>query len=179
MLNPRHVLIIGGTGMLAGVSHYLATEGFSVFVVGRTSSKLNRLAEVCPPNTIYPIQADYNTEEIFTKTIDAIKTRGPFSLIISWTPNYLALERICELNEQADAFRLIHVKGSRRYFEDEDIRIQLNCHYEKVFLGFVMEGETSRWLTHEEIADGVIQQILTTTDDRIIGQLHPYSQRPS
>lgn len=179
MLNPKHVLIIGGTGMLASVSRYLATEGHSVSVVGRTSSKINCLVKDCPPTTIFPIQADYNTDEIFTKVEDAIKDRGPFSLIISWTPNYLALERVCELNEQADAFRLIHVKGSRRYFEDEEIRIPLNCHYEKVFLGFVMEGETSRWLTHEEIADGVIQQILTTTKDRIIGQLHPYSQRPS
>lgn len=110
---------------------------------------------------------------------DAIKARGPFSLIISWTPNYEALERICELNEQANTFRLIQVKGSRRYFEDEEIRIPLNCQYEKVFLGFVMEAGNSRWLMHEEIANGVIQQFLAPIEERIVGQIHPYNNRPA
>lgn len=179
MLNPRHALIIGGTGMLAGVSSFLATEEFSVSVVGRTSSKLNRLLKDNPPNTIFPIQADYNADEIFTKVKDAINTRGPFSLIISWTPNYEALERICELNERANTFRLIHVKGSRRYFEDKEIRIPLICQYEKVFLGFVMEARNSRWLTHQEIANGVIQQFLAPIEEQIVGQIHPYNERPS
>ncbi|MDW0112008.1 Rossmann-fold NAD(P)-binding domain-containing protein [Sporosarcina saromensis] len=178
-MSQQHVLVIGGTGMLAGVSRYLAKEGCIVSVIGRTILKLDQLIEDCPPHSIYPIQADYNTNEIFTKVIDAIKNRGPFSVIVSWTPNYQTLERICELNEQENTFRLIHVKGSRRYFDDEEIRIPLNCNYEKVFLGFVMEAGNTRWLTHEEIADGVIQQMLAPIEDRIVGQLHPYSQRPS
>lgn len=45
MLNPKHVLIIGGTGMLAGVSSFWANKGFSVSVIGRTSSKFNRLVK--------------------------------------------------------------------------------------------------------------------------------------
>ena len=41
-----------------------------------------------------------------------------------------------------------------------------------------MEGESSRWLTNDEIANGVIQQITSMGDERIVGQLIPYSARP-
>jgi hypothetical protein len=157
---------------------YLAKEGYSVSVIGRTAAKFERLKESSPSNTIFPIQVDYNSEALYTEIDKAIAERGPFDLIVSWTPNYRALEQICKMNEQATLYRLIHVKGSRRYFDDEEIIIPANCKYEKVFLGFVMEGNTSRWLTNEEISNGVIQQITSIGDERIVGQLIPYSARP-
>lgn len=164
--------------MLAGVSIFLAKEGYSVSVIGRTPTKFDRLKSKSPPGSIFSIQVDYHSEALFTEIEKAIAEHGPFDLIVSWTPNYQALERICEMNDQANSFRLVHVKGSRRYFEDEEIVIPANCTYEKVFLGFVMEGETSRWLTNDEISNGVIQQIKSKEDERIVGQLIPYSARP-
>ncbi|MDW0115965.1 short-chain dehydrogenase [Sporosarcina thermotolerans] len=178
-MRNNHALIIGGTGMLAGVSLFLAKEGFLVSVIGRTAAKFERLKAESPSGTIFPIQVDYDSNTLFSKVEKAIAERGPFKLIVSWTPNYRALEQICEINEQATSFRLIHMKGSRRYFEDEEIRVPVNCEYEKVFLGFVKEEGTSRWLTHDEIAGGVVEHIVNKKDERIIGQLHPYSERPS
>ncbi|MCG7342623.1 short-chain dehydrogenase [Sporosarcina sp. ACRSL] len=177
-MKKNHALVIGGTGMLAGVSLFLAEEGYVVSVIGRTAAKFERLKADSPPNSIFPVSVNYYSKELFSEVGKAIAERGPFDLIVSWTPNYRALEKICEMNDRATSFRLIHVKGSRRYFEDEEIRITANCIYEKVFLGFVKENGNSRWLTHEEIAGGVIQQIADKTEDRIIGQLHPYSERP-
>lgn len=177
-MSNNHALVIGGTGMLAGVSIFLTEDGYSVSVIGRTAVKFDRLKDVCPSNTIFPLQVDYYSEELYTEIENAIAKRGPFDLIVSWTPNYQALQRICEKNDQAKSFRLIHVKGSRRYFEDEGIVIPANCSYEKVFLGFVMKGEASRWLTNDEISNGIIQQITSKGEERIIGQLIPYSARP-
>ncbi|MDN4607870.1 short-chain dehydrogenase [Sporosarcina highlanderae] len=179
MKNNNHALVIGGTGMLAGVSKFLAREGFLVSVIGRTEMKFERLIAGSPPDTIFPIQVDYDSHALFSEVEKAIAERDPFKIVVSWTPNYRALEQICEMNAQATSFRLIHVKGSRRYFEDEEIPIPVNCEYEKVFLGFVKEGGTSRWLTNDEIAGGVIEQIVNKKAERIIGQLHPYSERPS
>lgn len=174
----RHALVIGGTGMLAGVCIHLASGGYSVSVIGRTVPKFKRLQVESPPNSIFPVIADYDADDVFDEINKAISVRGPFDLIISWTPNYSALEQICEMNHGAKSFRLFHVKGSRRYFEDESIRLPSQCNYRKVFLGFVMEDSGSRWLTHDEIAHGVIQQITTDEKEGIIGQIHPYEARP-
>lgn len=164
--------------MLAGVSIFLATQGYSVSVIGRTAVKFKKLKASSPEDSIFPIQVDYFSEALHSEVQKAIAERGPFDVIVSWTPNYRALQQICEMNDQATSFRLFHVKGSRRYFEDEEILIPTNCTYEKVFLGFVMEGATSRWLTNDEISNGVIHQIKSKGVERIIGQLIPYSARP-
>lgn len=94
-----HALVIGGTGMLAGVSIFLAKEGYSVSVIGRTPAKFDRLKSESPPGSIFPIQVDYHSEALFTEIEKAIAEQGSFDLIVSWTPNYQALERICEMND--------------------------------------------------------------------------------
>ena len=82
------------------------------------------------------------------------------------------------MNREIDNFRLFHVKGSRRYFNDKTIQIPNNCNYRKVFLGFIIENEHSRWLTHDEISSGVIFQIHSDQSSGIIGQIEPYELRP-
>lgn len=178
MKRNAHALVIGGTGMLAEVCLYLAREGYCVSVIGRTQSKFERLQFESPPNSIFPIITNYDTHEVFQEIDQAIRDRGVFDLIVSWTPNYSTLEHICEMNNSLEPFRLFHIKGSRRYFEDEIIQIPNKCHYRKVFLGFVIEEGASRWLTHKEIANGVIRQIRTDEKEGIIGQIEPYEARP-
>jgi hypothetical protein len=178
MKRNKHALVIGGTGMLSGVCLYLAHENYSVSVIGRTFSKFKRLQFESPPNSIFPLLTDYDTDDVYDNINAAIHERGPFDLIISWTPNYIALERICEMNHGDMPFRLVHVKGSRRYFGDEPIHIPSQCKYRKVYLGFIMEESGPRWLTHGEISNGVIKQIETDEEVGIIGQIHPYEARP-
>ena len=173
MQAKKHALVIGGTGMLKNVCLALACQGFAVSVIGRTTSKFQRLISESPPGSIFPIVADYNTDAVFDAVRTAIIRRGPFDLIVSWTPNYETLAQICELNQEIKNFRLFHVKGSRRYFEDEPISLPDNCRYRKVFLGFILENGRSRWLTHDEISNGVIYQIETDQPTGImIGRAH-------
>ena len=159
MQSKKHALVIGGTGMLANVCIALARRGYIVSIIGRTKSKFQRIISESPVDSIVPIVVDYNSSEVIDKVEKVIEEKGSFDLIVSWTPNYSVLERICEANHGIDNFRLFHVKGSRRYFIDEKIQIPDNCNYRKVFLGFILENERSRWLTHEEISSGVISQI--------------------
>ena len=178
MRYKKHALVIGGTGMLTNVCVDLAYKGYFVSLIGRTKSKFQQLILSSPDESIFPLVVNYNTDDVLVEVEAAISKRGPFDLIISWTPNYDVLERICKLNQGTDAFRLFHVKGSRRYFDDEPLRIPDNCNYRKVFLGYIMEGDRSRWLTHDEIEGGVISHIETDRIDGIIGQIHPYEARP-
>ena len=178
MQHKKHALVIGGTGMLGNVCVALARQGYVVSVVGRTKSKFQRLISESPVDSIFPMVVDYNTGDVLDEVMTAIKRRNPFDLIVSWTPNYKVLEQICELNQGIDAFRLFHVKGSGRYFEDEPICISDNCNYRKVFLGFILENERSRWLTHDEISSGVIHQIEMDQPKGVIGRIEPYGLQP-
>ena len=174
----KHALVIGGTGMLKNACVALARKGFAVSIIGRTTSKFQSLISESPPNSIFPIVADYNKEDVFDVVRTAMSRRGPFELIVSWSPNYKAVARICALNQGIEKFCLFQVKGSRRYFEDEPIHLPANCHGRKVFLGFILENGQSRWLTHDEISNGVIYQIETNQTNGIIGQIEPYNLRP-
>ena len=174
----KHVLIIGGTGMLSGVCLSLAQKGYSVSVIGRTKTKFQRLLTDSPRNSIFPLIVDYNTDDVFDEIQQAISERGLFDLIVSWTPNYSTLEKICLLNKGLDGFRLFQVKGSRRYFEDQPLHLPATCNYRKVYLGFIIENVGARWLMHDEIASGVIDQIERDQANGIIGQINPYESRP-
>ena len=116
MKSNNHALVIGGTGMLAGVCLHLAREGYSVSVIGRTLSKFKRLKIESPPNSIFPLMTDYDTDDVFEEINKAIRERGPFDLIISWTPNYSVLERICEMNHGDNAVSFIPCKGKPAVF---------------------------------------------------------------
>jgi hypothetical protein len=41
-----------------------------------------------------------------------------------------------------------------------------------------MEGDVSRWLTHEEISKGIISAIHQDRKKTIIGTLYPWDKRP-
>lgn len=164
--------------MLGNVCVTLAKKGYAVSVIGRTASKFQRLITESPVDSIFPIVADYNKEDMFDAVRAAMNKRGPFELIVSWSPNYKALARICELNRGINIFRLFQVKGSRRYFGDEPIHLPANCHSRKVFLGFIFENGQSRWLTHGEISNGIVYQIEADQIEGVIGQIEPYELRP-
>ena len=177
MTDSRHILVIGGTGMLSKAVVCLAEAGHQVSVIGRTKEKFQDLLTETPHN-VYPLLADYHTERVFGVVEQAMEDREFFDLIISWMPNYAALERICQLNNRAQHFRLVHVKGSRRYFGDEPLAIPSNCFYQEVFLGYMADRDTTRWLTHDEISDGVLRAAKSGSPREIIGQIEPYEERP-
>jgi hypothetical protein len=53
-----------------------------------------------------------------------------------------------------------------------------NYEYHQIHLGFVIDGNKSRWLTHQEISDGVIRCIRMNTRKLIVGTLTPWDKRP-
>lgn len=178
----KHALVIGGTGMLADVSLWLAETGYQVSVIGRTIEKHRKLVEkTMKPEVITSIAVDYSNylllEEQVRKTIEK---NGPISLFVSWTPKRKSLEIINKvLSEQKDSWELYQIKGSRRYFENESLLIPPNCQHRSIYLGFIIGNSQSRWLTNHEIASGVIDNIKEGNTESIIGTLHPYDKRPS
>jgi len=93
--------------------------------------------------------------------------------------------------ETADAIRLagggdfpwqlFHVLGSRSNLDEllRTVPVPACCIYHQVQLGFVIEGDRSRWLTHSEISGGVIEAIRGGLPRHVVGTLEPWSRRPS
>lgn len=160
----KHALVVGGSGMLAKTSLWLADNGYTVSVIGRNSSKLSKLIEMS--KNIIPISVDYYNESLFRSEIhNSITTRGSYDVVVAWI--HSIEKRIIdiissEIRKTTDKeWSLFHVLGSSENLEEilREIDPIENYEYHQVQLGFIFENNKSRWLTHDEISNGVINCI--------------------
>ena len=180
-MTRKHALIIGGTGMLKGVSLWLTELGFKISVIGRSERKhLDLEKRSGNPGLINHMMLDYNDHSKLEKEMrSVIEKDGPISIVVSWTPSLSALELVSNVvSERSSEWKLYQIKGSRRFFEDDRLTISTNCKHRSIYLGFVIENHQSRWLSNTEIAEGVITSIEEDRTESIIGRLHPYEDRP-
>ncbi|GMA49950.1 short-chain dehydrogenase [Alicyclobacillus contaminans] len=175
-----HSLVVGGTGMLAGVTTWLAQQGYTVSVVSR---RAGRFSDEIPAGRIHAITVDYRESETLRQRIDeAVSLHGPIQLAVFWihTDARDAFRVISEeVSRHASApWRLFHVRGSAAHLNPEPPQVPPNCRYREVVLGFVIEGNRSRWLTHEEISGGVMDAIRKDGERTVVGTLEPWDKRP-
>jgi len=181
-MKAKHALVIGGTGMLSDVSRWLADTGYHVSVIGRTNGKHRSLnLKASNPQMINHLLVDYTNYALLEDQVrKAIESLGPISLVVSWTPIRESLEMVSEIvAKQKDQWTLYQIKGSRRYFEKESLLVPENCEHRSIYLGFIIEDNNSRWLTHQEISEGIIMNIKEERAESIVGTLHPYEKRPT
>ncbi|CDQ20028.1 Rossmann-fold NAD(P)-binding domain-containing protein [Halobacillus karajensis] len=181
-MKRKHALVIGGTGMLTDVSLWLADNGYVVSVIGRNKSKHeNMRAKSQYPGLINSLMVDYRDHALLENLVtNAIDSYGPITLVISWTPSLGSLELINRIVcEKSQSWKLFQVMGSRRYFEENKLEVPYGCHHRRIYLGFIREGNQSRWLMNNEIAGGVIKSVEEGHSESIIGVLHPYEKRPN
>lgn len=167
--------------MLKDVSLWLSEQGYITSIIGRSREKhLALKKKALRPELIRPIMVDYHKHSLLEDSIKrAIEQFGPISLVVSWTPNYKTLKLVDQLiSQSSNRWTLFQVKGSRRYFNDEPLKLSPKCDHRSIYLGFILEGDSSRWLTNEEISKGVIHSIEKDCKESIIGTLHPYEKRP-
>jgi hypothetical protein len=182
----KHALVIGGTGMLANVSLWLVNEGYHVSVIGRNSKRMNKLISLSKDESfITPILVDYNHDYELREQLDiSIKENGQFDIVIAWihTIGKNVLKNVIsqDFSGSNHPWKLLHVLGSGSNLEDVKMQVTMeaNCLYRQVQLGFVIEGETSRWLTDEEISNGVIESIKKDKLVNLVGVLEPARMRP-
>jgi hypothetical protein len=181
-----HALVVGGTGMLKKASLWLVEQGYHVSVIARDDKKLSSLVENSKdPSHITPLKVDYENEISLRLQIHkSIQKNGPIDLVVTWihstAPN--ALPVIMNQIEQSilGKWKLYHVCGSSSNLEELKTKADPSesCLYHQVKLGFVIESNKSRWLTNDEIADGVIEAIKNENDVTVVGTLTPWEKRP-
>jgi hypothetical protein len=181
----KNALVVGGTGMLADVSLWLLNQGYRVSSLGRSLTKMENLLKRKTENSfLYPVLVDYrNSEELLQKVKNTIQSNGPINLVVAWihsdAPNALSLISQ-EISLMGDKWKLFHILGSSADLSQikQQSKISASCDYHQVQLGFVLEGNNSRWLTNEEIANGVIEAIKAEESVFTVGVLEPLEKRP-
>ncbi|QKS72536.1 short-chain dehydrogenase [Paenalkalicoccus suaedae] len=172
---PQHALVIGGTGMMAEVSLWLARTGYRVTVICRNKDRADTLKRTAPPDTLCTHLVDYNDTTKLTQTLTSVrKSSGTADLVVAWIHSNpeAVLQQVEDHLVQGQPYRLVHVVGSSSNLDA--IRATINtpptCRYQQVQLGFILEDTHSRWLTHAEISSGVIKAIKTRDDVTVVGR---------
>ncbi|MDP3748757.1 MAG: hypothetical protein Q8Q88_17090 [Phenylobacterium sp.] len=173
----RHILVVGGTGMLSELVKALAGDG------GRLSLLSRRASVVAGADGF---DCDYYDEAAFTGALEAAVARsGPVDLAVTWF-HTLKIPASRLLAERVQG-RLFQVLGSAAVDPAHPGRLQAaarvadglpHCAVRQVVLGFKVEARGSRWLTNSEISQGVLEAVRADRTSSTIGQTEPWSARP-
>lgn len=164
----EHVLVIGGSGILRGLSCHFAEQGRVVSVVARNKDRIVEMISETQksPGLINPIALDYtDTPALQAKLIEAVAHLGPPELTITrMTPDASSAHQVLVgfLNEKAPGSRMFDIICGKPDYS-KDVESALNPDFKilcrRIVLGSVTEGDESRMLTEQEICAGVMEAI--------------------
>jgi hypothetical protein len=181
----KHILIIGGTGMLRQASEYFIEQGHIVTLLARNGKRLNAIKQKYPKKKgkILTIAQDYRKTEAAMECVkNAADMYMHIDLAILWIHNSGR-----EFSEEVKEFLFSHhpstkvwqVWGSTTIKPRELSKtIWKKRHpkrYREIFLGYKRNRSSTRWLTDREISDGTIRAVekdemeftIGTTDNRM------------
>jgi hypothetical protein len=180
----KHVLVVGGTGMLRAASLGLAVRAEYVSVLARDEGRLAELADAAThlPGTLMPWSADYrNDADLATTVTSAVEAFGPVDAVVAWihsdAPNAPVLvARI--VGSAGRSFRWFDVVGSggpdaatRADARREALLAATKLSFHRVVLGGAREGSGLRWLTHDEISRGVLDAFDAARPEALVGEI--------
>ncbi|KHE68837.1 short-chain dehydrogenase [Halobacillus sp. BBL2006] len=181
----KHALIIGGSGMLTDCCVALAAQGYHLSVVARNEEKMNRLEKkIKPLGKMTKLLVDYtDNEKLRTSIQQTVEGHGPVTLVVSWihsTAPEAPQTVMDEVSKSEVPFRYFHILGSSSdpIAIKESLSSQPQGHYRSIVLGFVREKDRSRWLTHPEISEGVMEAIEQDEPLYYVGVIEPWEERP-
>jgi NAD(P)-dependent dehydrogenase (short-subunit alcohol dehydrogenase family) len=168
----RHALVVGGSGMLAGLCRSLAEERWEVTGVGRDRSKLREAA--AGATRIHPVSVDYEDLPALRGALrEATARRGAIELEVCWIRSWAPSSLLVAADALAPGGRLFHLVGSQSSDASAHaiagLRRDRALGYRQVRLGSVRDGGCRRWLTHAEICAGVLVAIRADSPRHVIG----------
>ncbi|MFL1675820.1 Rossmann-fold NAD(P)-binding domain-containing protein [Paenibacillus dendritiformis] len=108
------------------------------------------------------------------------------SLAVAWVHRQAAPRAIRIVMNKLDGqlisrWRLFPILGGSANLVEVENAMDFSpkCEYHQVQLGFVVEQSRTRWLTHSEIAGGVIEAMMRNQAVYTMGTTHPPELRPS
>lgn len=180
----RHILIIGGTGMLRGTTEHFIQKGNIVTMMARNESRLKSIKEKYPEEreNIMILEQDYrNAGEALEKVKKTADMYMPIHQAILWihTSGQRFSNKVKEfLFSHHPKTKVWQLWGSATINPKELSQTWWRKHYPKryreIFLGYMKNGSSTRWLTNREISEGTIRAVETDKPEYSIGLLQPW-----
>jgi hypothetical protein len=166
----QRVLVIGGTGMLAGAVRHIARRGASVTLIARAPQALAREVGA------HALPMDWADRASVTEALATLRSAERPDLMITWV-HERGLWCLPAFEELLPAgARSIRVYGSAAGDPRNGIKTDpappQHVIRQDIVLGWVNEAQGRRWLTEEEISGGVIAAYEDPAQRaRIVGEL--------
>ncbi|MBO6514543.1 MAG: hypothetical protein JJ974_11310 [Phycisphaerales bacterium] len=160
------LLCIGTTGMLAECTQRLLADGWKVHVIARNPEALRTHST----DVLTTAACDYHDLDAFKRALN--QAPDPVVSVLYWIHS-----------SAQDAINLLE----SRYAETNRLRVVGSAHQpipnakssERIIkLGFVTQPNGSRWLTHQEISEGVYNAFVSGQVSSTVGTTKPWSARP-
>lgn len=182
-------LVVGGTGMLAGVVRGLVRAGRRTAVVARDEARIRSLAAgTDEPTKVLAVPADYTRPETWETALSHVLAASErFTTAVLWVhgshrpvvhglladrlaPDALVLDVLGSsvLDPSANALRRPAYAAP-------------GAAYRAAVLGFTDGAYGTRWLTHAEISEGVLAAVEEGPKAplvRVVGRVEPWADRP-
>lgn len=153
---PGHALVVGGTGMLAGLTRELARRGHPVTAVARRAADLG--------DGVRTVALDYRDAHALGAALErAAVERGPLELAVCWIHTDAPAAPRLVAGALAPGGRLVQVFGARVWPLEH---VPVHVAYRQALLGAV----GARWLTHEEISAGVLAAVDADRPLQLVGE---------
>jgi molybdopterin-guanine dinucleotide biosynthesis protein A len=153
---PGHALVVGGTGMLAPAARALTKRGHVVTCIARRGRDLG--------SGLVLERADYREGVQLREALArATQSRGPIELGVCWIHTDAPDAPRIVADALAPGARLVQVFGTRVWPLAD---VPLHVAYRQVLLG----SAGGRWLTHEEISEGVLDAVDADRPVSVVGE---------
>ena len=176
-----HALLIGTTGMLAKAAREIVGESQHATLCARGASRFS-FGENFLDEKVMRLPLDYDDPTHF---LDTLRIRGPVDLALTWIRPEAHELRNAIAECVLPGGKIIEVMGSAAGmpggFADQRLEPMSRLPgrtYRQLILGFVIEGDTSRWLTHDEISAAALRAHRGFDTRTIAGTLEPWDKRP-
>jgi hypothetical protein len=174
--------------MLAGASRFIATHADTTSLFARTEASLLSLRHSLPETLdVATTAVDYRSEQAFSKAIQSrVEKAGVPDIVLAWIhTEHPAQALAAQLAACRQPLRFFHVLGSASASPATSL-LRRRMHYDalpglsyhQIVLGFICNERGSRWLHHEEIADGTIHAVQSGAARYVVGVVEPWDARP-
>lgn len=155
----RRALVLGGTGMLAGVAAALIDDGWYVVLPSRRRPA--NPATNGNGHGAHWVKADWTIPAELTGAVrEALG--GPADLLVAWVHREVrtsVLRAVAPLLAPGAAVVEVHGSASANPVGGCPAPILADHPTQQVVLGYVRHAGRTRWLTHDEISAGVLAAV--------------------